>query len=65
MMKGPIRDLIAVGGQDVKVRLPEGLTVIDVKVWKSEEKLQYRISDGYLETTVPSILEHEVLAIDF
>ncbi|NLY29095.1 MAG: hypothetical protein GX047_00480 [Firmicutes bacterium] len=65
MMKGPIRELIAVGAQDVKVRLPEGLTVKDVKLLKSEEKLQYRISDGYLETTVPSILEHEVLAIDF
>jgi len=65
MMKGPIRELLPVGPQKVKVRLPEGVAVRDVKLLKSEQPVQYRISDGYLETTVPSIVDHEVLAIEF
>lgn len=65
MMKGPIREFIPVGAQEVRVKLPEGVIIKGVKLLKNERTLEHRVSGGYLEVTVPSILEHEVLAIDF
>ena len=65
MMKGPFREFIPVGAQRVRVRLPEG---------KRSKKVQLLVAGGaparveeragVLELTVPSILVHEVVAID-
>ncbi|NLK07088.1 MAG: hypothetical protein GX316_00125, partial [Firmicutes bacterium] len=64
MMKGPIREFIPLGTQTVKIRLPDGCKVRGAKLLKTEGELEYSITDGYLEAVVPSILDHEVLAID-
>ncbi len=63
-MKGPYRDLIPVGGQDVRVRLPEGRKPVNVKLLASDQSPDTREASGVLEVRVPSILVHEVLAID-
>ena len=65
MMKGPFREFIPVGAQRVRVRLPEG---------KRSKKVQVLVAGGaparveerpgVFELTVPSILVHEVVAID-
>ena len=65
MMKGPIRELMAVGEQEVRVRLPQGRVVKRVHLLRSGLSPQVTYEDGYLVTRVPSILDHEVVAIDF
>jgi hypothetical protein len=64
MMKGPFRELIPVSEQQVRVRLPEGTRAARVQLLMSGGTPQAQQSGGYLTLTVPSILDHEVVAID-
>jgi hypothetical protein len=63
-MKGPFRDFIPVGAQSVSVRLPSGVSAKNVHllVGKEDALVQNRGED--LTVAVPSILDHEVVAID-
>jgi hypothetical protein len=65
MMKGPVRELLPVGEQLVRVRLPEGRVVQRVRLLRSGLSPQVTYEDGYLVTRVPTVLDHEVLAVDF
>ena len=64
MMKGPLRELIPLGEQTVRVRLPEGKKAKRVQLLAAGKTVRARDSGGYLTVTVPSILDHEVVAID-
>jgi hypothetical protein len=64
MMKGPVRELIPVGEQQVRVRLPDGTRPKQVRLLAADRKVRSEQSGSYLSCTVPSILDHEVLAID-
>nr|HVY69094.1 ThuA domain-containing protein [Verrucomicrobiae bacterium] len=64
MMKGPIRELIPVGPQQVKVRLPEGRKPHRVKFLATGATPRTHRDGAFLSLTVPSILDHEVVAID-
>ena len=64
MMKGPIRELFPVGEQVVRVRLPEDRQVTRVRLLRSGITPTVRYEDGYLIANVPSVLDHEVVAID-
>jgi hypothetical protein len=64
MMKGPIREFFAVGEQCVRLQIPEGATVRGVKFLVSSRSPAIRREDRWLEVTVPSILDHEVVAVD-
>jgi len=64
MMKGPFRELIPIGAQRVRVRLPEQKKPSKVQLLVSGQSPQVRESGGFLELTIPSILLHELLAID-
>lgn len=64
MMKGPYRDLIPIGKQDIKIRLPEGATVKGVHLLAAEHHPHFEVLDGQLLLSVASILDHEVIAID-
>jgi hypothetical protein len=63
-MKGPYREFIPVGEQIVKVRLPEGAHArkIHLLVAGQTARVQHRGAD--ITITVPSVLDHEVVAID-
>ncbi|MDQ3398658.1 MAG: beta-galactosidase trimerization domain-containing protein, partial [Deinococcota bacterium] len=65
MMKGPFRELIPIGAQRLRVRLPAGAQVKGVKLLAQEFMPQIAVSVGYLELTVPAVLDHEIVAIDF
>lgn len=65
MMKGPFRELIPVGAQRVRVRLPGGQKARKVQFLVSENTPRVNESPGFVEVLVPSVLLHEVLAIDF
>jgi hypothetical protein len=64
MMKGPIRAFIAVGAQRIRLRLPEGRPVRGMKLLVSGQPVAHRLEGGWLDVTVPSILDHEVVAVD-
>jgi hypothetical protein len=64
MMKGPVRELIPVGEQKVRVRLPEGVRPKGVKLLAAGKSPRVQHSGQHLNVAVPSILDHEVVAID-
>ena len=63
-MKGPYRDFFPVGEQKVKVRLSNGVQAKNVHLLASEKTPHVERSGAELEITIPSILDHEVVAID-
>ena len=65
MMKGPFRELIAVGEQRVVVKLPPGVTAKKVQLLVAGREIPVEQSGTRLSVTVPSIRDHEVVAIDF
>ena len=65
MMKGPVRELLPLGAQQVRVRLPEGAAARKVTLLATATSPAFSQKDGWLETTVPSITAHEVVAVDF
>ena len=64
MMKGPLREVIPVGPQRVRVRLPEGVRPTRVQLLTAGLTPPVDVSGGVLTVTVPSIDVHEVIAID-
>ena len=64
MMKGPVRELLPVGEQRVRLRLPEGRRARRVRFLVSGASPSFRQSEGWLEVAVPSIKAHEVVAVD-
>ncbi|MBK5294999.1 MAG: beta-galactosidase trimerization domain-containing protein [Acidobacteriia bacterium] len=64
MMKGPVRELMPVGPQQVRVRLPGDRRPKKVQLLTGGGAVRTRQTGNVLEVTVPSILVHEVVAID-
>jgi hypothetical protein len=64
MMKGPFREILPIGPQKVRVKLPEGAKARGVKFLVSGIKAQWRQTGTFIETTTPPIALHEVVAID-
>jgi hypothetical protein len=64
MMKGPVREFIPSPPQEVTVRLPKGMKADRVKLLVGSVTPQVRRSNGAVSLTIPSILDHEVVAID-
>ena len=64
MLKGPFREILPIGPQKVRLKLPEGAKARDVRYLVSEVQALWRQSGAWLETTTPPIGLHEVLAVD-
>jgi len=64
MMKGPVRELLPIGEQRVRLRMPVGVRAKAVRLLVSSEMPAFHESGGWLELVVPSILAHEVVAVD-
>jgi hypothetical protein len=64
MMKGPLREILPIGPQKVRVKLPDGAKARSVRFLVSEAKAQWRQNGGWIETATPPIALHEVVAID-
>ena len=64
MMKGPLRELIPIGEQKVHVRLPAGRNAKRIQLLAAGQTPQVRADGANLEIIVPSVLDHEVVAID-
>jgi hypothetical protein len=64
MMKGPIRELLPIGEQRVRIKLPPGVKGVHVRLLVANRTAVFSESPGYVDVTVASILDHEVVAID-
>jgi hypothetical protein len=64
MMKGPFRELIPVGEQRVVVRLPERQKARKVHLLVAGREIPIEQESTRLTVAVPSIRDHEVVAID-
>jgi len=64
MMKGPVREFIRIGEQQVRVRLPAGVKPRRVHLLAANKTVRAKRDGEFLTATVPSVLDHEVLAID-
>jgi hypothetical protein len=64
MMKGPFREVLPVGPQKVRIRLPDGTKARNVRFLVSEAKARWRQSGAWVETTTPPVTLHEVVAIE-
>ena len=64
MMKGPIRELLALGEQQVRVRLPAGRPARSLRLLVAGTAPPFRQDGGWLEVTVPALTVHEVVAIE-
>jgi Hypothetical glycosyl hydrolase 6/Beta-galactosidase trimerisation domain len=65
MMKGPVREIIPVPSQMVRVRIPGGRRIAKVHLLVGKTDVPYRQEHDAIQLEVPSIALHEVIAIDF
>ncbi len=63
-MKGPFRDFFPVGEQKVKIRLPQGMQAKAAHLLVAEKAAPMEGAGREITISVPSILDHEVVAID-
>jgi hypothetical protein len=64
MMKGPVRELLTLGEQRVRVQLPAGLQARRVRLLVAGTAPQFRQDGAWLDVTVPTVTVHEVVAVD-
>jgi hypothetical protein len=64
MMRGPVRELVPVGEQKVRLRLPDGKQAKAVRLLAADKVVRAEQSGRDLTVTVPSVLDHEVVAVD-
>jgi len=65
MMKGPIRELIPIGEQRLRIGIPDGRTVREAKLLVAGKTIPFRTDEVSIALEVPSIALHEVVALDF
>lgn len=63
-MKGPYREFLPLGEQRIKVRLPEGTQAKAVHLLVAEKAAETHAGGHELTIIVPSVLDHEVVAIE-
>ncbi len=64
LMKGPVRELIPVGEQRVRLKLPSGVKPKRVRLLAAGVSPRFERSGDFLSLTVPSVELHEIVAID-
>jgi hypothetical protein len=65
MMKGPVREIIPISSQKVRIRIPGGRRVTRVRLLMAANELAYGNEEGAITVEVPAIHVHEVIALDF
>jgi hypothetical protein len=64
MMKGPVREFIPAPAREVSIRIPKGEKAGRVKLLVSQTVPRVQQAAGILSLRIPSIRDHEVVAID-
>ncbi len=64
MMKGPFREFIRIGEQKLQIKTPRNTKVKKIHLLVSGTSPDYQTKNDIVSLTVPSILDHEVVAMD-
>ncbi len=64
MMKGPYKEVIPLGGQSVRLRLPNGVQARTARLLVAGTELPFRQRGNVVEAAIPAVGLHEVVAID-
>jgi hypothetical protein len=64
MMKGPIRKVIPISAQRVRVEIPDARKVREAKLLVAGKNVPFRMEQSSILLDVPSIDVHEVIALD-
>ena len=65
MMKGPLRETLSIGPQQVSIRIPSNRTPRNARLLVSNANVRSSVANGALQLTIPSIADHEVAALEF
>jgi hypothetical protein len=65
MMKGPVREIIPVPRQQVRIQIPAGQRIRRVHLLVAKREISHRDVNGAIEFELPYIGLHEVIALDF
>jgi hypothetical protein len=63
MHRGWLRNFYAIGGQKVRMKLPQGKRVTRVELLRAERDVPFVTAGGAVEFTIPRVLDYEVAAI--
>jgi Hypothetical glycosyl hydrolase 6/Beta-galactosidase trimerisation domain len=63
-MKGPYRDFFPVGPHTVRMRMPNGVQAKRARLLAADRDVAMQRAGSMVSVTVPSILDHEVVAIE-
>jgi hypothetical protein len=64
MMKGPVREVIPVANQHVRIQIPNGSRVVRAMLLVAGRPIPFTNDHGVIAVDVPSIAVHEVIALD-
>ena len=64
-MKGPYRDFFPIGAQRIKLNLPADIHAKQARLLVADTSVPFEHAGSAITLTVPSILDHEVVAIEF
>ncbi|HEX4807843.1 MAG TPA: beta-galactosidase trimerization domain-containing protein, partial [Bryobacteraceae bacterium] len=64
MMKGPVREIVPMPSQQVRIKVPPGRHVVAAHLLVAKRQIHYKEADGFIQLDVPAIGLHEVLAVD-
>ncbi len=65
MLKGPVREIIPITSQKVRMQIPAGRRVKQVRLLVAGTNPAHTLDGSFLQLEVPSIALHEVVAVDF
>jgi hypothetical protein len=65
MMKGPLREIIPVPRQQVRIHIPNGNRIAKVHLLVRMQEIAFRQDGDFIDLEIPAINLHEVIAIDF
>ncbi len=65
MMKGPVREIIPIANQQVRIQIPEGRRAAGVKLLVAGKSIPYQVQKNFILVEVPTVAVHEVVAVDF
>jgi hypothetical protein len=65
MMKGPVREIIPIPRQQMRILIPQGRRIAKVHLLVRKQEVSYRQVQNAIELEVPCIELHEVVAVDF
>lgn len=63
-MKGPVRELVPIGEQHIRMKLPTGLKAKRIRLLAADRTIPIHGQGTHLNFVIPSFEDHEIVAID-